>query len=47
MLGGRGAATVVEGLGGDLGAAGRRVVHSAVQLDDCGLGGHGGVAFVC
>lgn len=48
MLGGRGAATVVEGLSGDLGGAGHCVVvHPAVQLDDRGLGGHGGVAVVC
>lgn len=44
MLGGRGAA-LVEGVGGDLGGAGHRVaVDSAVELDHCGLGGHGDVA---
>lgn len=47
MLGGRRAAAVVESVGGYLGCAGhRRVVHAAVQVDDGGLGGHGGVAVV-
>lgn len=45
MLGGRGAAALVEGVRGHLGSAGHRVaVDSAVQLDYGGLGGHGGVA---
>lgn len=47
VLGGRRAAAVVEGVGGHLGGAGHRgVVHPAVQVDDGGLGGHGGVAVV-
>lgn len=47
MLGGRRAAAVVEGVGGHLGGAGHPgVVHPAVQVDDGGLGGHGGVAVV-
>lgn len=45
VLAGRGAAALVEGVGGDLGGARHRVgVGSAVQLDRCGLGGHRGVA---
>lgn len=41
MLGGRGAAALVEGVRGHLGGAGHRVaVDSAVQLNNSGLGGH-------
>lgn len=45
MLGGRGAAALVERFGGDLGGADHRVaVDSAVQMDCRGLGGYGGAA---
>lgn len=41
MLASRGAATLVEGVIGDLGSAGHGVaMDSAVQLDYRGLGGH-------
>lgn len=47
MLGGWGAAALVQSVGGDLGGAGHRVaVDSAVQLNNRGLGGHRGVAVV-
>jgi len=46
--GGRGAAALVETVGGDLGGAGHGVaVDSAVHMDHRGLGGHGGVAVLC
>lgn len=39
---GRSATVVVVDAGGDLGGAGNSVtVDSTVELDDCGLGGHG------
>lgn len=48
VLASRGAATLVEGVIGDLGSAGHRVaMDSAVQLDYRGLGGHWGVAILC
>lgn len=41
---GRSAAVVVVDVGGDLSGAGNSVtVDSTVELDDCGLGGHGGM----
>lgn len=44
---GRGAAALVEGIGGVLGGAGHHVaVDPAVQLNHRGLGGHRGVAGV-
>lgn len=48
VLGGRGAAEVVGGVGGGLGGARQRVAaDSAVQMDHSGLGGHGGVVVLC
>lgn len=48
MLDGRGAATLVESISGDVGGAGHRVaVDSALQLDHRGLGGHRDVAVLC
>lgn len=39
---GRSAAVVLVDAGGNLGSAGNSVtVDSVVELDDCGLGGHG------
>lgn len=47
-LASRGAATLVEGVGGDLGGAGHRVaVDSAVELDHRSFGRHGEVAVLC